>query len=247
MNKSTKIILIIAAVFFGGFFTWAIIRNQSQIVDTSEYDINSVIPASEATGNIAEHIEGNPDAKLKIFEYSDFQCSGCASVVDSVKELLEKYENDVAVVHRTYVLAYHDNGFAAASAAEAAGLQGYWKKYGDYLFEKQADWFYSDATQRTEQFTEYFKEVTDNKGDVDKFLADMNSEAVKTKVNFDIAIAKKASSISDIQYTPAFFIDGEFVDWNGALTKLNKDKDEQDPEITFVDYFSGLIDEKLDK
>lgn len=233
MNKSTKIILIVAALLFGGFFAWAIIHRQSQPVNN--YDLNSVISANDDNGNIADHIEGNPDAEIKLYEYSDYQCSGCASVVDDVKDLIKKYNGKVAIVHRTYVLSYHTNGIAAASAAEAAGLQGYWKKYGDYLFEKQEEWFYSDANQRTEQFTEYFKTVTDNKGDVDKFLADMASDNVNKKVNFDIALAKRASGISEIQYTPAFFFDGEFIDW----AYNNEDK------LSFVDYMSKIIDAKL--
>ena len=234
MNKSTKIILIVAVLLFGGLFTWAIIRNQNKTI-SSDYDINSVISANEENGNIADHIEGDENAKIKIFEYSDYQCSGCASVVDSVKELVKKYDGKVAVVHRTYVLSYHQNGIAAASAAEAAGLQGYWKKYGDHLFEKQEEWFYSDANQRTEQFVNYFNEVAEGKGDTNKFLADMSSQNVKKKVNFDVALAKRASAISDIQYTPAFFLDGQFINWAY----------ENEEELSFVDYLSKIIDEKL--
>lgn len=244
-NKSTGIIIAAAILIFGGFFTWAIIHKQSETVDTSKYDTNAVIPASEENGNIAEHVEGNPDAEILFVEYSDYQCSGCASVVSSIKQLLEKYGDKIGVIHRTYVLSYHSNGVAAASAVEAAGLQGYWKKYGDYLFEKQADWFYSDANQRTEQFITYFKEVTDGKGDVEKFVSDMGGEQVKAKVNFDISLAKKVSN--QIDYTPAFFIDGKFIDWSNELAELNKDKGENEKKLTFVDYFSDLIEKRLDK
>lgn len=237
MNKSTKIILIVAALFFGAFFTWAILHKQSQAPAVDAYDLNSVIQGNDDNGGIADHIEGDPNAPLKIFEYSDYQCSGCASVVDKVGDLIEKYKGKVAVVHRTYVLSYHSNGVAAASATEAAALQGYWKKYGDYLFEKQEEWFYSNSDQRTEQFTEYFKTITDGKGDIEKFLSDMASENVKKKVNFDIALAKRASTISEIQYTPAFFINGEFIDWAS-----NKDEN-----FSFVDHFSSIIDPYLDK
>ena len=237
MNKSTKIILIAAVVLFGGFFAWAIIHNQTKNSTTNDYDINTVISANDDNGNIADHIEGDPNAPIKIFEYSDYQCSGCASVVDDVKDLVKKYDGKIAIVHRTYVLSYHSNGIAAASAAEAAGLQGYWKQYGDYLFEKQEEWFYSDANQRTEQFTNYFKEVTKGKGDTDKFLSDMASENVKKKVNFDVSLAKRASSASEIQYTPAFFLDGQFINWAY----------ENEEKLSFVDYFSRIIDKRLDK
>ena len=148
-------------------------------------------------------------------------------------ELVEKYGDKIAIIHRTYVLSYHDNGTAAAVAAEAAGLQGYWKEYGNYLFENQTDWFYSDAKKRTDQFISYFDIVTEGEGDKEKFIADMSAENTKAKVNFDITLAKGVKD--QIKYTPAFFIDGTFIDWAND----NPDK------LSVVDYFSKIIDERL--
>ncbi len=232
--SSTVIILIVAALALGAFLTWGIIKNQTPASEISgSYDSTKIIPKNEESGNIAEHVEGNPNAELVIVEYSDYQCSGCAAMVDDVEELVEKYGDKIAIVHRTYVLSYHDNGTAAAVAVESAGLQGYWKEYGDYLFENQNDWYYSNATERTEQFTNYFNIVTEGKGDVDKFVADMSSENTKAKVNFDISLAKQVKD--QIQYTPAFFIDNQFIDW----AYDNPD------QLSIVDYFSKIINEKL--
>lgn len=240
MNKSTKIILSVASACLLAFLAWGIIYKSSTSTD---FDINSIIPASEKSGNIPEHVEyyiskANQtveDPEVVIIEYSDYQCSGCAAHASLVADLVEKYSGKVAVVHRSYILSYHTNGFAASAAAEAAGLQGYWKEYGDYLFENQEDWFYSDADTRLEQFKRYFEIVTDHKGDLAKFVSDMSSESVSKKVNFDISLAKKSSAVSNIEYTPAFFIDGEFIDF----AYDNPD------ELSFVDYMSRIIDAKL--
>lgn len=234
MNKSTKIILAVMAAGLAAFLVWGVIYKKSNSID---YNLNSIIESTEESGGIPEHVEGDPNAEIIIVEYSDYQCSGCAAHVEPLAELIKKYEGKVAVVHRSYILSYHENGFAASAAAEAAGLQGYWKEYGDYLFANQADWFYSDAETRLTQFTEYFNIVTSKKGDTEKFLADMSSEAVRDKVNFDISLAKKSSSISSIEYTPAFFIDNKFIDF----AYDNPD------ELSFVDYMSRIIDEKLSK
>lgn len=230
MNKSSSIILCVMGVILAGFFGWAIWHNQQ-----FNFDIDRIIESTEQSGGIAEHVEGNPNAEVLFIEYSDYQCSGCASVVDDVHELLEKYGDKIGVVHRTYVLSYHTNGVAAATAVEAAGLQGFWKPYGDYLFAHQDDWFYSDATERTKQFEDYFMVVTEGRGDLELFRKDFAGEATKAKVNFDLKIAKQVSD--DIQYTPAFFLDGEFINW----AYDNKD------ELSFVDYFSQIIDSKLAK
>ena len=229
MNKSTKIIIGVIVAAFIALFAWAIIHNSSE-----SYDPNSVIATTKYSGGIAEHVLGNPDAPVVIIEYSDFQCSGCAAHVDAVDELVEKYGDDLAVVRRSYVLSYHENAFAAACAAEAAGLQGYWKAYGDYLFENQADWFYSDETERYSQFLNYFETVTNGEGDVVKFLSDFASSEVKAKVNFDISLANRVKD--RIDYTPAFFLDGEVLDF---AYEGNPDK------LPFVDYMSQKIDAKL--
>lgn len=239
MNKSTAIILSCMGVIFVGFLGWAIYHKESTYIDPSQYDINHIIIDTSESGGIAEHVEGNSkDPKLTIIEYSDYQCSGCASVVPSVAELIKKYGDDIAIVHRTYVLSYHANGVAAASAAEAAGLQGYWKQYGDYLFANQSDWFYSDAEERTEQFKKYFENVTDGKGDIDAFLTDLAGDKVKAKVSFDRSLG--ASVSDEIQYTPAFFIDGEFINWA-------YDEEGNVRETGLVDYLSPIIEERIGK
>ena len=40
-------------------------------------------------------------------------------------------------------------------------------------------------------FDEYFEEVTDGKGDMEKFNADIASENVSKKINFDMGIGKR--------------------------------------------------------
>ncbi|MBQ6570751.1 thioredoxin domain-containing protein [Candidatus Saccharibacteria bacterium] len=207
-----------------------------------DYDINAIVPASSASGDIAEHVEGPLDAPVVIIEYSDFQCSACASHVDLVTELVEKYAGKLAVVHRTYTISYHPNAFAAACAAEAAGLQShddldYWKVYGDYLYKNQAEWYYSDETERTQLFTQYFADLAedDDALNLDQFLSDFTSNAVSKKVNFDLSLANRNSAIDSIQYTPAFYLDGKIIDF----AYDNPDN------LSFIDYLSRAIDEKL--
>ena len=59
-----------------------------------------------------------------------------------------------------------------------------------------------------ELFNKYFEEVTDGKGDLDKFNKDIASEEVSKKISFDMGIAKRI----DVEGTPAFYIDGQFQD-----------------------------------
>ena len=137
-----------------------------------------------------------------------------------VNQAVSDSNGKLAVVYRNYLLSYHQNGTAAASAAEAAGLQGYWKEYADALFENQSEWEYASGSERTDYFTKYFAEVTDGKGDIEKFKQDLGSTQVSKKISFDMGIGKRI----DIPATPAFFVEGQYIDWsnkNGAAVTIN--------------------------
>lgn len=244
MNRIIGIAIAVVVVGILGVITWTQLQGSESANNANykEYDVNTIIAGNADNGNITDHVKGNKDADILIFEYADYQCSGCASVRTKVDELVKKYKDDIAVIHRSYVLSYHNNGKAASQAAEAAGLQGYWDEYGELLFKNQNEWFSSDVAERTAFFTDYFKKVTNDKGDIDKFLADSDSQATADKVNFDIAMGKR---VGEIYYTPAFFIDGEFIDWannsDGKAKIINSEKKD------FVEFMSEIIDEKLGK
>ena len=202
-------ILVVALL---GVATYAIIDGNNKATDYNDYDFYSVIEANSNNGNIGDHVKGDPNAPVLIFEYADYQCPGCASINPRINKVVEQLDGKLAVVYRNYLLSYHQNGTAAASAAEAAGLQGYWKEYADKLFSEQSEWEYADASERTELFNKYFEEVTNGKGDLEKFNSDIASENVSKKINFDMGIGKRI----DVQATPAFYVDGQWIKWSEA-------------------------------
>lgn len=210
-------IVIVALI---GVASWAIIDGNNKATDFSNYDFYSVIKPTDNNGNIGDHVKGNPDAPVLIFEYADYQCPGCASINTRVNKVIEQLDGKLAVVYRNFLLSYHQNGTAAASAAEAAGLQGYWKQYADKLFAEQSEWEYASGSERTELFNKYFTEVTNGKGDLEKFNEDISSEAVSKKIKFDMGIGKRV----DVSGTPAFYIDGQLISWGseGSITVNGK-------------------------
>ena len=206
------LIIAIAVVALLGIATYLVIDRNNSIASYNEYDLFSVIEADENNGNIGDHVKGDKDAPVLIFEYADYQCPGCATINPRVNRAIEQSDGKLAVVYRSFLLSYHKNGTAAASAAEAAGLQGYWKEYADKLFSEQAEWESASGSDRTELFNKYFEEVTDGKGDLEKFNQDIASEAVSKKISFDMALGKKVQ-VGD---TPAFYVDDQLIEWGGA-------------------------------
>ncbi len=94
----------------------------------------TVVPVNPQT----DHIRGNKDAKLVLIEYSDFECPFCARVHPTIKQIMEKYPNDVAWVYRHFPLSFHPKAMPAAVASECAaqlgGNDAFWK-FADILFE----------------------------------------------------------------------------------------------------------------
>lgn len=86
-----------------------------------------------------DHVRGNPDAKITIIEYSDFECPFCKRHVDTIEKILAKYKNDVNFVYRHFPLGFHANAQKEAEAsecvAELAGNDAFWK-FHDLLFER---------------------------------------------------------------------------------------------------------------
>ena len=238
------IIAVVAIIAVGAFM---VIDGNNRATDFSKYDFFSVIDGDSGNGGIGDHVKGDKDAPVLIFEYADYQCPGCASINPYVNKVVEKLNGKLAVVYRSFLLSYHQNGTAAASAAEAAGLQGYWKKYADKLFSEQAEWEYASASERTEMFNKYFTEVTEGKGDLDKFNKDIASDQVSKKISFDMGIGKRI----DVSGTPAFYIDGQLISWgsegeievNGHYISWDsaRSKDE------FVKLIEEIVEAKLSK
>lgn len=222
-SKVGTAIGVIAAVAVLGLLTFLVVDGNNKATNYDDYDFYSIISGDTHNGGISDHVKGNPEtAEVVIYEYADFQCGYCAMMNPRVNAAVEKSDGKLAVVYRNFLLSYHQNGTAAASAAEAAGLQGYWKAYTDKLFEEQDEWAYSSGSERTALFDKYFEEVTDGAGDIEKFNADMASEAVSKKISFDMGIGKRM----DVAGTPAFYVDGQLIDFSnkegGEITVNNR-------------------------
>lgn len=88
-----------------------------------------------------DHIRGDTGAKVRVVEYSDFECPFCKSFHTTLKQIMSEYGKDgsVAWIYRNFPLdALHSKARKEAQAAECAneigGNDAYWA-YADRLFE----------------------------------------------------------------------------------------------------------------
>ncbi|NTW62195.1 thioredoxin domain-containing protein [Candidatus Saccharibacteria bacterium] len=162
--------------------------------------------ANSQNGNIADHVFGKADSKVTLIEYGDFQCPPCAQTYPYVKEISEKYQEQLRFVFRNFPIpTNHPNAKAAAGTAEAAGLQGkYWEMH-DLIYENQSNWSDLSISERTT----FFEKLASKLGlNIAKFRADIITSAIDTKINFDYAVGKKAG----VAGTPTFYLNGKLID-----------------------------------
>lgn len=205
MKKSTKIIIGCLAALVVGGIGFAIFSSAQKSAEMEKYSEWDIIEGNNVNGNIADHVIGNKDAKVKVIEYADFQCSACATTFPYIHEIIDEYKDQVALVFRTYVINYHQNGTAAATAATAAGLQGYFDEYATLLFANQNEWYDAEGTNRDEIFKSYLEDASNGEADVKKYTEDLKSSAVKEKIAFDRALALRVK----LSATPLIYINQE--------------------------------------
>lgn len=209
MNKVGWIIFSVAVVaVLGGLIAWARISNPP--VDISGFNNASIIPAAEQNGNIGDHKKGNPDNKIVLIEYGDYQCPSCGAAYPHLNTLLGEYDKDITFVFRNFPLtSIHPNALVAAATAEAAGLQGKFWEMHDKLYENKDDWSNANTSQRTTIFNGYASALG---LDSAKFTQDLTNASVKQKINFDIALGKSVGTSA----TPTFYLNGEKLDDEAA-------------------------------
>ena len=151
----------------------------------------------------ADHarVRGNPKAKVMIVEFSDFQCPYCQRAEATLKGVLAKHGDAVAVSYRDMPLtAIHPMAMGAAQAGRCAGEQGKFWELHDAMFGDQAGLDRNGLVAKAKTLN------LDEK----QFDACLTSEKYKGQIQQD---AQEGSRLG-INGTPAFFINGVFL--NGA-------------------------------
>lgn len=217
MDRRFLTILIAIIVILGGIFAFS---KQS---------------ANNKSGGGAQptnHTMGQGKKGVTLIEYGDYQCPVCGLYDSTIKQVAEKYKNEIFFQFRNLPLvSIHQNSFAAARAAEAAGLQNkYWEMNGK-LYTKQTEW--STAGNALTIFKAYAKDIGLN---ITQFEADYASNRVNDAINADLDAFKKTGKD---QATPTFFLDGKYIS-NSELT----DPSTNNPSI---EKFSALIDAAISK
>jgi Na+/H+ antiporter NhaA len=140
-----------------------------------------------------DHIRGRVDAPLTLLEYGDFECPFCGEATGVVRELEDRFGDDLRYVFRHLPLtAVHPHGELAALASEAAAAQGRFWEMHDIMFRNQDQLELEDLLG-----------YADDIGlDVEKFARALADDRLLRRVQADVASA----DASGARGTPTFFI-----------------------------------------
>lgn len=205
MSTETKFlgaILLITLLLIGGsIFFFSKKETPPAIIGTATFNIDY---------NKGQKI-GSDSAKLKLVEFSDYECPACAAVESVLKGIRINYPKDVQLIYRNFPLTQHARSRQAATIAEAAADQGKFWEMHDQLLKIQSQW--TGLTDANPFFLSLAKDLGIDPQKVNEAL---EKDIFKGKINEDIAEGERLGVTS----TPSFFLNGHKV-YLQSFTDLN--------------------------
>jgi len=219
LNKrkiSFSIVIIIAIIIFAVFLTRIINMAQNQNLDLSLYNGDNVKNKQPSVENVIpvnynDHIRGNPQAPIKIIEYSDFQCPYCQNFHIVMQQIINDYPDKVQWIYRHFPDANaHPQAAAAAIVSECVA-----ELSGNNAFWQAADVFF---TQQNLLGMDFYKQIANElKINESKFNACLNSDKYAKKVEAHLQNALD-SGATGTPYSVIILPDSRKVPLSGATS-----------------------------
>ena len=203
------IILLVLGVALGS--AWYLKRSATDVHRVSSNSLPGPSPNSQnsnpATAGVGgaepAHTQGPANAPVHLEEFGDFECPPCGLLHPILVQMKQEFGDRLQITFREFPLVpTHQHAVAAASSAEAAGLQGKFWEMHDMLYENQKEWH--EAFDVRPIFEGYAKKIG---LDVERFKTDVNSEPVAQRIFLD---GKRGHSLG-VKGTPTVFLNGREV------------------------------------
>lgn len=138
--------------------------------------------------------------KITVVEYFDLECPPCRAAYPGVEKLRAEYGDRVTFTLKHFPLPMHRNAELAATAVEAAGVQGKRDEMIKVLFESQQEW----RKQQTSQHAAFVGFAGQLGLDVPRFEASLTDPALLERV----AQQREEGTKAGVRGTPTFFVNG---------------------------------------
>lgn len=176
----------------------------TQATPVQQTPVNPGIPGAEPA-----HSHGAANAPVHLEEFGDFECPPCGQFHPVLKQMEAEFGDKVRITFREFPLvAIHQRAMAAATAAEAAGLQGKFWQMHDLLYDRQSNWKTQFDVRPV--FESYAREIGI---DVERYKRDLNSDLVQQRIFND---GRRAHSLG-VKGTPTLFMNGREVPFDQLI------------------------------
>lgn len=204
-------LLIVVAVI--AFFTVV-----PSIMEASQPLGSFVTPAPRAARpNASDNTMGDPNAPIKIVEYSDYQCPFCRNFFNQTEHQLEENYIATGKVHFTYRsmgnfvsdnitggTGANTESKTAAEAAYCAGAQGKYWEYHDILFTNQNG--ENEGAFSKKRLNAFAEALGLNTTD---FSSCLNSNQFASRVQSDFADGRSAGVNGTPSFVISYVVNGE--------------------------------------
>lgn len=204
------IILVVLAAAVGG--AWYLKRSATPSVPAQALTSASPranAPPSSDPGAEPPHTLGPANAPAKLEEFGDFECPPCGLLHPTLQTMEREFGDRLRITFREFPLVpTHQHALAAATAAEAAGLQGKFWEMHDMLYENQKQWH--EAFDVRPIFEDYAKRIG---LDIERYKQDLTSQVVEQRITQD---GLRAHSL-DVKGTPTVFLNGREIPFESLM------------------------------
>jgi protein-disulfide isomerase len=157
------------------------------------------------------HVLGPANAPVRLEEFGDFECPPCGMFHPILQQMHSEFGDKLQITFREFPLVpTHQHALAAASAAEAAGLQNKFWEMHDLLYEHQNEWKKEFDVRPV--FEDYAKQIG---LDVERYKRDVNGHLVAQRIFAD---GKRGHSLG-VKGTPTVFINGREVPFENLFAE----------------------------
>jgi protein-disulfide isomerase len=204
------IILVVLGVALGS--AWYLTRTIPASPTTSQ---PAPVPGAQATpaqqpvvnrgvpGAEPAHTLGPANAPVHLEEFGDFECPPCGMFHPILEQMHAEFGDKLRITFREFPLVpTHQHALAAASAAEAAGIQGKFWEMHDLIYEHQNDWKKEFDVRPI--FEGYAKQIGI---DVERYRRDVGGDLVAQRIFQD---GKRGHSLG-VKGTPTVFMNGREI------------------------------------
>lgn len=150
---------------------------------------------------------GSANARITIVEFSNFQCSFCIKSWKKMKELLEKYPQDIKYVFKHFPLPSLAGSFELAEMAASVQVtkdEAFWVLH-DFFFADEGQAFIKEGGELLRQKINGI--LTEKGYDIKIFQNTLVAGQGKKRVDEDMAVGRRIPVIG----TPTIILNGDFI------------------------------------